>query len=216
MQTERLYFREFTMDDAPLLMDLNSDPDVIRYTGDKLITDLEEYKKILSDIILPQYKNKMGRWAVCLKSNDEFIGWCGLVSGGVRRSPRGPDGISPGAVAGLPDSDHLIFSAGLDRFAVARTGSQWHASGGAGNADPDASGPRYLAREALRRRDYGPRFQGKRPLHWLLHLLHRGKHWRGRWAFSGGMGASASQRGESFQHGGIECLRHVLRRVAAV
>ncbi len=78
MQTERLYFREFTMDDAPLLMDLNSDPDVIRYTGDKLITDLEEYKKILSDIILPQYKNKMGRWAVCLKSNDEFIGWCGL------------------------------------------------------------------------------------------------------------------------------------------
>ena len=35
-------------------------------------------KKIISDIILPQYKNKIGRWAVHLKSNDEFIGWCGL------------------------------------------------------------------------------------------------------------------------------------------
>ena len=78
MQTERLYFREFTMDDAPLLMDLNSDPDVIQYTGDKFITDVEEYKTILKEIIIPQYKNKIGRWAVYLKASDEFRGWCGL------------------------------------------------------------------------------------------------------------------------------------------
>jgi RimJ/RimL family protein N-acetyltransferase len=78
IETERLYLREFTMADAQLLMDLNSDPEVIRYTGDGHVENIAEAEKIISDIILPQYKNKMGRWAVHLKSNDEFIGWCGL------------------------------------------------------------------------------------------------------------------------------------------
>lgn len=40
--------------------------------------DLDEAKRILTEIILPQYPNKMGRWAVHLKSTGEFIGWCGL------------------------------------------------------------------------------------------------------------------------------------------
>ena len=65
-------------------------------------------------------------------------------------------------------------------------------------------------------RDHGPRFQGKRALHWLLDLLHGGEHRRGRGAFSRRMGAPASQRGESLRHGGIERLCHVLRRVAPV
>jgi ribosomal-protein-alanine N-acetyltransferase len=51
---------------------------VIRYTGDGPVKDLAEAKRIINEIILPQYKNAMGRWAVHLKSNDEFIGWCGL------------------------------------------------------------------------------------------------------------------------------------------
>ena len=78
LETERLYLREFTIDDAQLLIDLNSNPKVTRYTGDGPVKDLEDSKRILTDIIFPQYKNKMGRWAVHLKSNNEFIGWCGL------------------------------------------------------------------------------------------------------------------------------------------
>lgn len=78
LETDRLYFREFTIDDAQLLIDLNSDPLVTRYTGDGSVKDIEASEKILTDIILPQYKNKIGRWAVHLKSTDEFIGWCGL------------------------------------------------------------------------------------------------------------------------------------------
>lgn len=78
LETPRLYLREFTIEDAQLLIDLNSNPNVIRYTGDGPVKDLAEAKRILTDIIFPQYKNKMGRWAVHLKSNDEFIGWCGL------------------------------------------------------------------------------------------------------------------------------------------
>ncbi len=78
IETPRLYLREFTIDDAQSLIDLNNNPNVIRYTGDGPVKDLEEAKRILTDIIFPQYKNKLGRWAVHLKSNNEFIGWCGL------------------------------------------------------------------------------------------------------------------------------------------
>lgn len=78
LETERLYLREFTIEDAQLLIDLNSNPNVTRYVGDGPVKDLEEAKTILTDIIFPQYPNKMGRWAVHLKDNDEFIGWCGL------------------------------------------------------------------------------------------------------------------------------------------
>jgi ribosomal-protein-alanine N-acetyltransferase len=78
LETDRLYFREFTIDDAQLLIDLNSNHLVTRYTGDGPVANIEASKKILTDIIFPQYKNKIGRWAVHLKSNNEFIGWCGL------------------------------------------------------------------------------------------------------------------------------------------
>jgi|APLak6261662433_1056034.scaffolds.fasta_scaffold00364_6 RimJ/RimL family protein N-acetyltransferase len=78
LTTERLYLKEFTIDDAQLLIDLNSDPEVTRYTGDGPVKDITEAKRILTDIIFPQYKNKMGRWAVYLNTTDEFIGWCGV------------------------------------------------------------------------------------------------------------------------------------------
>ncbi|MFY9311091.1 MAG: GNAT family N-acetyltransferase [Bacteroidia bacterium] len=78
LETERLYFREFSIDDAQLLIDLNSNPNVIRYVDDGPVNDLDEAKRILTTIIFPQYPNKMGRWAVHLKATNEFIGWCGL------------------------------------------------------------------------------------------------------------------------------------------
>lgn len=78
LETPRLYLREFTIEDAQLLIDLNSNLNVTRYTGDGPVKDLKEAKRIIEDIIFPQYKNKLGRWAVHLKSTNEFIGWCGL------------------------------------------------------------------------------------------------------------------------------------------
>ena len=51
IETDRLLVRKFTEDDAPLLYDLNLDPEIIRYHG---------------------------RWAVHLRFGLEFIGWCGL------------------------------------------------------------------------------------------------------------------------------------------
>ncbi len=77
-ETERLYLREFTPADAPLLFELNSDPEVTRYTLD-LMKDIQQAKEALENSILPQYRlYGHGRWAVHLKENREFIGWCGL------------------------------------------------------------------------------------------------------------------------------------------
>ena len=77
-ETPRLLLGQFTEDDAALILDLNSDPEIVKYVHEPVLTSEEEAKKIIVDIILPQYKNNLGRWATFTKSNNEFIGWCGL------------------------------------------------------------------------------------------------------------------------------------------
>ncbi len=79
LSTERLYMREFTLNDAQMLLDMHQDPAITKYTGDSIPWDnLDMVVKILHETIIPQYKKGIGRWAVHLKSTDEFIGWCGL------------------------------------------------------------------------------------------------------------------------------------------
>ena len=78
IETDRLLLRRFTEDDASLLYELNLDPEVIRYTHDPVI-DVEHAKKVLNEVILPQYiLYGHGRWVVHLRSNLGFTGWCGL------------------------------------------------------------------------------------------------------------------------------------------
>ena len=77
-QSTRLYFREFTESDLQFLVELNSNPKVLKYLHEPAKT-VEDINKILHNTILPQYKlYSYGRWAVHLKNTNEFIGWCGL------------------------------------------------------------------------------------------------------------------------------------------
>ncbi len=83
IETTRLVLRTFTVGDAPLIYELNIDPDVTLYTGDP-IQDLQHAEQVLEQIILPQYVlYNHGRWAVYTKPELNpmaigFIGWCGL------------------------------------------------------------------------------------------------------------------------------------------
>jgi [ribosomal protein S5]-alanine N-acetyltransferase len=77
LETDRLYLREFLPGEGQLLVDLNSDTEVTRHTGDGAVS-LVEAEDIILNTIRPQYKNKMGRWAVHLKGTSEFIGWSGI------------------------------------------------------------------------------------------------------------------------------------------
>lgn len=79
LQTPRLILRQFTLDDASLFQELNGDPEVVKYIHEPTVDSVEQATTILKDIILPQYHvYNMGRWAVHLKENNEFVGWCGL------------------------------------------------------------------------------------------------------------------------------------------
>lgn len=77
-ETPRLILRKFTTEDAPLILLLNSDPEVIKYVHEPLTETQEQAKDVIENVIIPQYQKNLGRWAIHLKNNNEFIGWCGL------------------------------------------------------------------------------------------------------------------------------------------
>jgi|GEM_PF-3443073 len=63
-ESERLAFRQFTLQDAPLIFELNSDFAVVKYLNEPVVT-LQKAAEVLSDIILPHYSlYNHGRWAV--------------------------------------------------------------------------------------------------------------------------------------------------------
>ena len=77
IETERLILREFIDSDAISIYELNSDPEVIRYTGDlpfPSVSDAENFLKDYSDYL----RNGFGRWAAISKDREHFLGWCGL------------------------------------------------------------------------------------------------------------------------------------------
>jgi [ribosomal protein S5]-alanine N-acetyltransferase len=81
--TERLYLREMNVDDAEQAFLLNSDPEVVRHTGDGPFASVEAAREFLA--AYRDYKvNGLGRWAVLRKADDVWLGWCGL-----KRHPNG-------------------------------------------------------------------------------------------------------------------------------
>jgi RimJ/RimL family protein N-acetyltransferase len=74
--------REFREEDAEGMYELNSDPDVIRYTGDDPFVSIDAARDFIR-----QYdaydKFGRGRLTVLLKDSSEYLGWCGLKYGPV-------------------------------------------------------------------------------------------------------------------------------------
>ena len=76
IETKRLYLREMTRDDFPLLCKYLQDPDVM-YAFEHPYSDEEVWEGIEKQ--LERYsKDGFGVWAVILKENGELIGHCGL------------------------------------------------------------------------------------------------------------------------------------------
>lgn len=77
-ETDRLILRLQTMEDAQNLVEMNSDPDVVRFTGDGYLKNIQEAQTLLEERVFDQWKiYRMGRFAVTLKDGT-FLGWCGL------------------------------------------------------------------------------------------------------------------------------------------
>ncbi|MCK5907913.1 MAG: GNAT family N-acetyltransferase [Flavobacteriales bacterium] len=77
LETERLYLRELTPEDSENFYLLNQDTEVIKYTGDVAFESIENARTFLENY--DHYKkHNLGRWAVINKSDEIFLGWCGL------------------------------------------------------------------------------------------------------------------------------------------
>ena len=77
-ETERLILREIMPTDIEGMFELDSDPIVHKYLGNKPVKTKKEVEKVI-EFIRQQYKERgIGRWAAIEKSSGDFIGWSGI------------------------------------------------------------------------------------------------------------------------------------------
>jgi RimJ/RimL family protein N-acetyltransferase len=77
LETHRLILRKMQPPDAQDLFELNKDPDVLLYTGDKPFASIDEAKNFIEKYY-DNHEDGYGRLSVFLKENNKYIGWCGL------------------------------------------------------------------------------------------------------------------------------------------
>jgi RimJ/RimL family protein N-acetyltransferase len=77
LETERLVLRRFTHDDVENLVELDSDPDVMRFINGGRATPRDEIENQFLPAILDQYERYAGYgfWAAVEKSTERFVGW---------------------------------------------------------------------------------------------------------------------------------------------
>jgi RimJ/RimL family protein N-acetyltransferase len=85
LQTERLILRRFTDADVDLLVELDSDPEVMRFLTGGIPTPRDEIEREVLPSFLDHYRRfpGFGFWAAVEKSTGEFLGWFHL------RPPKG-------------------------------------------------------------------------------------------------------------------------------
>jgi RimJ/RimL family protein N-acetyltransferase len=77
LETDRVRLIELSSQDSTLLLDLDSDPEVMKYISDGKPSTVEQVEAAMGRIqkIIQDHDHKYGLWAAYLKSTGEFIGW---------------------------------------------------------------------------------------------------------------------------------------------
>ena len=77
LETDRLVLRRFTAEDVDLLVELDSDPEVMRYVTGGRPTPREEIVSDFLPAFLAYYERFAGYgfWAALERSTGEFVGW---------------------------------------------------------------------------------------------------------------------------------------------
>ena len=77
-ETDRLILREMLPKDADGMFEMDSDPEVHKFLGNKPVKTKAESEKMIA-YIRDQYINQgVGRWSVIEKATGNFMGWSGL------------------------------------------------------------------------------------------------------------------------------------------
>ncbi|OMQ08074.1 GNAT family N-acetyltransferase [[Flexibacter] sp. ATCC 35103] len=78
IETDRLILRELLLSDVDGMFELDSNPNVHLFLGNKPVKGIQESLGQIKNI-QKQYKDLgIGRWAVILKETNEFLGWSGI------------------------------------------------------------------------------------------------------------------------------------------
>ena len=76
-ETDRLKLRALSGDDAEAFYRLNSDPEVMRFTGEAPMRSIEEAREAIASY--PDFdKIGYGRWGCVMKGEETIFGFCGL------------------------------------------------------------------------------------------------------------------------------------------
>ena len=80
LETERLFVRRFSVDDAQFILTLLNEPSFIRYIGDKKVRNVEDARQyILNGPVASYERHGFGLCLVELKESHTPIGMCGLL-----------------------------------------------------------------------------------------------------------------------------------------
>ena len=78
IETERLLLRELGLSDAERMFELDSNPNVHLFLGNKPVKHIDESIYQIKNIQQQYIDFGIGRWAVILKETNEFLGWSGI------------------------------------------------------------------------------------------------------------------------------------------
>jgi ribosomal-protein-alanine N-acetyltransferase len=78
LETERLILREIISSDVEGMFELDSNPEVHLFLGNKPVKHIGESYAYIDNVRQQYTDNGIGRWAVILKETNEFIGWSGI------------------------------------------------------------------------------------------------------------------------------------------
>jgi len=78
IETERLLLRELLLSDADGMYEMDTNPNVHLFLGNKPVATVEESIDQIKNIQKQYQDFGIGRWAVILKETNEFLGWSGI------------------------------------------------------------------------------------------------------------------------------------------
>jgi RimJ/RimL family protein N-acetyltransferase len=80
LETERLFLRKFTLEDADFVLKILNEPAFIRFIGDRHVRTTEDARRYIQERVIYSYeRNGFAMFRVALKEDDTPIGMCGLV-----------------------------------------------------------------------------------------------------------------------------------------
>jgi len=80
LETARLTLRRFEFDDAPFVVELLNQPSFLKNIGDRGVRNVDDARRYLREGPMAMYeKYGFGLWRASRRSDDVFVGMCGLL-----------------------------------------------------------------------------------------------------------------------------------------